>query len=182
MDISLLESVRNVRVRPDLDNVQPIGEHGRYRASFFRRVDAGIGVLASLWGAEMAFRIARGLFRLWVVGSILWIGVVGASTWRQFVFFEPVVVGKASLSSTANICSKATTSEQCFKLLEAAGRNPFSAFDLSWTDRGWSFPDDTKMQAEGVAWERLPVAIALGPPLLLLVAGWAFVWAFRGFR
>jgi len=34
----------------------------------------------------------------------------------------------------------------------------------------------------GIAWERLPVALALVPPAFVLVIGSAFIWAFRGFR
>ena len=29
-----------------------------------------------------SLRVARGLFRLWLVLSVLWIGVVGLATWR----------------------------------------------------------------------------------------------------
>jgi hypothetical protein len=32
----------------------------------------------------MALRIARGLFRVWLVLSVLWIGGVGVVTWRTF--------------------------------------------------------------------------------------------------
>src|SRR6516165_196356 len=32
----------------------------------------------------MALRIARGLFRLWLVLSVLWIGGVAVVTWRTF--------------------------------------------------------------------------------------------------
>ena len=32
----------------------------------------------------MALRVARGLFRLWLVLSVLWIGGVGVVTWRTF--------------------------------------------------------------------------------------------------
>jgi hypothetical protein len=38
----------------------------------------------------MAIRIARGLFRLWIVLSVLWIGCVGAITWGQYVYYEPI--------------------------------------------------------------------------------------------
>jgi len=30
----------------------------------------------------MALRVARGLFRLWLVLSVLWIGAVGIVTWQ----------------------------------------------------------------------------------------------------
>jgi hypothetical protein len=32
----------------------------------------------------MALRLARGLFRLWLVLTVLWIGGVGVATWRTF--------------------------------------------------------------------------------------------------
>jgi hypothetical protein len=32
----------------------------------------------------MALRVARGLFRMWLVLSVLWIGGVGIATWRTF--------------------------------------------------------------------------------------------------
>jgi hypothetical protein len=32
----------------------------------------------------MALRVARGLFRLWLVLSVLWIGGVGVVTWLNY--------------------------------------------------------------------------------------------------
>src|SRR5215469_5228795 len=129
-------------------------------------------------GVEMAIRIARGLFRLWIVLSVLWIGCVGAITWGQYVYYED----HSSLSSTFVICEKAKTNKECFNLLAAAGRNPFDAYDLKWGDTGWSLPGDVDVKFGGIAWEQLPVALALVPPAFVLVIGSAFVWAFRGFR
>ena len=36
----------------------------------------------------MALRIARGLFRLWLVLSVLWIGGAGVMTWRTYPIDE----------------------------------------------------------------------------------------------
>jgi hypothetical protein len=36
----------------------------------------------------MALRFARGLFRMWLVLSVLWIGGVGITKWRTFVYPE----------------------------------------------------------------------------------------------
>ena len=133
----------------------------------------------------MAIRIARRLFRLWIVLSVLWIGCVGAITWGQYVYFEPSFKASgnhSSLTSTFVICEKAKTNKECFNLLAAAGKNPFDAYDLKWGDTGWSLPDDGDVKFGGIAWERLPVALALVPPAFVLVIGSAFVWAFRGFR
>ena len=42
----------------------------------------------------MALRVARGLFRLWLVLLLLWIGGVGVMTWRTFPSIpEPVLWG-----------------------------------------------------------------------------------------
>src|SRR5215472_18831951 len=84
-------------------------------------------------GVEMAIRIARGLFRLWIVLSVLWIGCVGAITWGQYVSFEPWFKASgdhSSLTSTSVICEKAKTDKERFNLLRAAGKNPFDAYDL----------------------------------------------------
>src|SRR6266545_2014516 len=35
-------------------------------------------------GHHMALRVVRGLFRLWLVLSVLWIGGVGVMTWPAF--------------------------------------------------------------------------------------------------
>jgi hypothetical protein len=39
----------------------------------------------------MALRVARGLFRLWLILSVLWIGGVGIAKWRTFIYPEVVV-------------------------------------------------------------------------------------------
>jgi hypothetical protein len=36
--------------------------------------------------APMALRVARGLFRVWLVLSVLWIAGVGVMEWRTFVY------------------------------------------------------------------------------------------------
>ena len=131
----------------------------------------------------MAIRIARGLFRLWIVLSVLWIGCVGAITWGQYVYYEPLFKASgdhSSLTSTFVICEKAKTDKECFNFLAAAGKNPFDAYDLKWGDTG--LPGDADVKFGGIAWEQLPVALALVPPAFVLVIGSAFVWAFRGFR
>jgi hypothetical protein len=35
----------------------------------------------------MALRIGRGLFRLWLVLSVLWIGGVAAVTWQRAIIY-----------------------------------------------------------------------------------------------
>jgi hypothetical protein len=76
-------------------------------------------------------RIARGMFRLWVVAAALWIAGVAATTdWGWYAFYQ------TPTDATAEICAKAKKAEECSALLTGAGRNPFDAFDLKWTDVG----------------------------------------------
>src|SRR5215471_21423790 len=68
---------------------------------------------------HMALRVARGLFRLWLILSALWIGAVGIVVWHEKNWmFNPdgliLVPG-----STADICSTAKDEQQCFDLLRA---------------------------------------------------------------
>jgi hypothetical protein len=44
----------------------------------------------------MALRVARGLFRLWLVLSVLWIGGLGIVTWQHFPVDLSVTPGKPS--------------------------------------------------------------------------------------
>jgi hypothetical protein len=48
----------------------------------------------------MGLRVARGLLRLWVVVSALWIGGVAATTnWAPLVSYRPVIEGEQPLLS-----------------------------------------------------------------------------------
>jgi hypothetical protein len=51
--------------------------HSDKTAAFVRR-------LFGATGEVMTLRIARGLFRLWLILSVLWIGGVGYVTWQHF--------------------------------------------------------------------------------------------------
>jgi hypothetical protein len=136
----------------------------------------------------MKLRIARGLFRLWIVGAVLWVGGVAATTtWSHLVYYQPVIVGEqpsGRLQATSDACASVKNAKECSDILTAAGKNPFDAFDLKWDGTGWAFPDNAVMEPAGVAWEEVwrRVALALVPPVSMLVTGWALIWAFRGFR
>jgi hypothetical protein len=124
----------------------------------------------------MALRVARGLFRLWLVLSVLWIGGVAAVTWGTFPVDDwsqfPIVPG-----STADICSTAKDAEQCSDLLRTAGKNPFDAYDLNWDRHGPSWIGKERRKAIQFA-----IVVALVPPAFVLALGSALIWAFRGFR
>jgi H+/Cl- antiporter ClcA len=105
----------------------------------------------------MALRVARGVFRLWLVLSLLWIGGVGFVTWQTFP--EDYAAWRKR-NCTVETCPTA----------------PFAGeFD----------PD--KYLASNFAEERRSVIwhasfLAFLPPAFGLALGSALVWAFKGFR
>jgi hypothetical protein len=142
----------------------------------------------------MALRVARGLFRLWLVLSVLWIGAVGIVTWKRFpvddwrISDPPAKAGSSVPLSTIEICSTAKNDEQCFDMLAAAGRNPFDAYDLNWDDLSSRSTEDLirahrrlidKDRREAIQFASL---VAIVPPAFVLALGSALVWAFKGFR
>ena len=130
----------------------------------------------------MALRVARGLFRLWLVLSVLWIGAVGIVTWQTFPPDDWIVPDLSQMSNedllrgyqTADICSTAKDAQQCADLLRAAGKNPFDAFHLNWRP-----PWIDKERCEAIQFASI---MALVPPAFMLILGSALVWAFKGFR
>jgi hypothetical protein len=110
----------------------------------------------------MAWRIARGLFRLWLVLSVLWIGGVGVVTWWTNEGWD----------------------WDAFSLAKSQEKNP--------PPPGFVIdpkPDATGAELEVAPWivrrdaaVRFGVILALVPPVFLLALGSALVWAFRGFR
>src|SRR5215510_14410551 len=101
----------------------------------------------------MALRVARGLFRLWLVLSVLWIGGVGVVTWQTFPKEYVPPSGSRELSDAPKSADEFDPDEYlAFKVAE----NRRSAI---WFG--------------GV--------LALVPPAFVLALGSALVWAFRGF-
>jgi hypothetical protein len=103
----------------------------------------------------MALRVARGLFRLWLLLSVLWIGGVGAVTWWTF----PVT------PEWAIVCERPAT-------------EPSEDVGCSWLE--WVKAQVTDKEQRAAI--RFASVLALIPPPLLLALGSALVWAFRGFR
>jgi hypothetical protein len=104
----------------------------------------------------MAVRVARGLFRLWLVLSVLWIGAVGVVTWRTFPVYEFILPSEAP---------------------DYKPPKP-DKFDVNDFDK-W-------LQARVAAQRREALWTAalesLAPPVFILALGSALIWAFRDFR
>jgi hypothetical protein len=104
----------------------------------------------------MALRVARGLLRLWLVLSVLWIGGVGVVTWRTFPENE-----------LPSICD-----------LPANERS--EALDCSWLRR---VKDELVfMDKKQRAAIQNGILLALVAPAFALALGSALIWAIRGFR
>jgi hypothetical protein len=123
----------------------------------------------------MALRLARGLFRLWLVLSVLWIGGVATMTWWTL----PV-----------DICVTPPGGPHFCDENDAVGSGPnfdpptketsqtpseLPQFDPS---KPYRLPHD----AERHAAIRFAGILAFTPPVLILALGSALMWAFRGFR
>jgi hypothetical protein len=104
----------------------------------------------------------RGLFRLWIVGTALYVIVVA------FVSYNDI---KAEFDAAAR-APKLVTDPALIKQLEAAPPDETKPFD----------PDEF-LRKHATPWATLGVwaSIAFGIPLAVLVLGSSLVWAFSGF-
>jgi hypothetical protein len=123
----------------------------------------------------MAVRVARGLFRLWIIVSVLWIGGVAVVTWWTL----PVDLC-VTPPSGPHVCDEndvvgvGPNFDPPTKVAKQQGVDK-PQFDPS---KPYRLPFDeqrrTAIQTAGV--------LAVVPPVLILGLGSAFIWAFRGFR
>lgn len=152
--------------------------------------------------------IARGLFRLWLVCSVLYILVIALFS------YQPVRREFAKQAAETRYIASLTVPVMCHDARGVANTdyeptkgfdNPINPFSSCWyTMEKYRklFPEDAgKSDARVIAdgygnngatmpdlnadpWKATAVAIgiAAGPPIFLLVIGMAFVWAFAGFK
>lgn len=117
----------------------------------------------------MAVRIAHGLFRLWIVFSMLWIAGVAVETWSTFP------VDKWVIPSTANVAPghrptecTGKSDDECFNILKRLGKNPFDAFDPEPHPDEFILPSDLDANAYkacmGSGKSAKDCAAALKPP------------------
>jgi hypothetical protein len=106
----------------------------------------------------MALRVARGLFRLWLVLSVLWIGGVGYVTWRDFPQEWVASEGEPPDWAKSVKPGPEVTDPELLKLLNT----PIAELRRS------------------VIWHASLLAFL--PPAFMLALGSALVWALRGFR
>lgn len=139
-------------------------------------------------------RIGRGLFRLWLVLSVFWIAAVGTVvTWQNWPDDDWVPVAKTeppqALAPRLRECPS-TTPDHPMVVDPVSGKCRPLKFD--------ELPDEAKVPNNALPLEPAPwlikereqraaalklgVALALVPPVLVLVIGSALGWALKGFR
>jgi len=118
-------------------------------------------------------RVASGLFRLWVVFSVLWLAGVGAYTFVAYRDAAPPDLTKGHIFD-----DMLPAYEHCWKTSDGSTK----------VDRdGWiavgALAQIAECEREVDRWLilRSGVLFAVGIPIILLAFGWAFIWAFRGF-
>jgi hypothetical protein len=128
----------------------------------------------------MALRVAHGLFRLWLLLTVVWVAWVGLLLWN------------ARPEPPPRECKGAVDISECMDRLLQAGNNPFgrnfNCYDGSTPERG--LPSCRTYFAtiyEEVSAQRRTHLIfaawaVLLPPALVFLVGAALIWAFRGFR
>ena len=113
----------------------------------------------------MALHVTRGLFRLWLILSMLWIGGVGIVTWREFVLPDWAIEcerPKLDFDPDAYLAGKPQPQAPC----------PW----LEWVKA------QLVMDKEQRAAIQHGILLAVIPPAFVLALGSGLVWAFRGFR
>ena len=112
---------------------------------------------------DMALRIARGLFRLWLVLSLLWIVGVGVVTWGTFPWIPEWAIECERPFDPDTYLPGKPQKEGC-----------------SWLE--WVKAQPVMEDRDQRAALQSAILLALVPPAFILALGSALVWALRGFR
>jgi hypothetical protein len=135
----------------------------------------------------MALRVARGLFRLWLVLSVLWIGGVGGVTWWTWSLpAVPYVNGQIKISPRDGKQYRYDArANKWSPVPEPSADREVAPWDTPPPSAGEFDPD--KYWALKLAEARRSAIwhanlLAFLPPAFVLALGSALVWAFRGFR
>jgi hypothetical protein len=117
------------------------------------------------------FNMRRGLLRVWIGVSAIWVLFVSVTSWSQlseiFVAIEPSVGrGAVVLAQGPYACWAARHSD-----------NPFAFIN---DGAGPTSPAEAWRQC--IAYKMQIPELALAPPLALLIFGYAVAWVAKGFR
>jgi hypothetical protein len=141
----------------------------------------------------MALRIARGLFRLWLVLSVLWIGGVGTVTWSNLPSDEwwrnDPIVQRAGPTPNPETIRVQSPDGQVHEFPAGTASDVIERVmkDYWQSQTNKAATAGTFDPAEFAAFKQRAaiqtgVKLALIPPVLMLALGSALGWAFTGFR
>jgi hypothetical protein len=102
-------------------------------------------------------RWGHGLFRLWVVLSVLWVSLFGVAIWLEIPIEKPCMYSAATMPIPPPF--------ECTK----PAPNPFDQFD-------------SPQKAEPIEFKMSVFAKIIGPPIFVLLIGCALWWVLRGFQ
>lgn len=123
----------------------------------------------------------RGLFRLWLVLSVLWIGVVGVITWWKFPVDDWVVVSEEPDRNPPppgfTVDKPPFDPSKPFTIVKPRPHE-FDPDEYLASKRAEDMRALTKERHSAIWFASI---LALLPPALVLALGSALVWAFRGF-
>jgi hypothetical protein len=118
-------------------------------------------------------RVAAGLFRLWVVFSVLWLAGVGAYTFVAYQDAAPPDLTKGHIFD-----DMLAAYEHCWDYRTNDGQK----VDRSrFSNEALAQVAECEREADRWLILRSGALFALGIPIIILILGWGFVWAFRGF-
>jgi hypothetical protein len=123
----------------------------------------------------------RGLFRLWVIVSLLWLALAGflsiVVVTDSFTVTEDRLQTAAEIAADIAECDKKDPENETVHCTVLRLGGVTSAFPIGKAPRVWRIPPD-------LPWYFWPTwfGYVFAPPMLLFAVGAAGYWAARGFR
>ena len=126
--------------------------------------------------------VSRGLFRLWIITSALWISIIVVIHWNQLAMvFRGVPLGERQSASSL--------SREDFSCWRYHSRNRFKGPPVQ-ADEPWEkdpvvpgYPTNNSEALSMCIKHKLWIpSLAIIPPMIMLIFGYAGIWVARGFR
>jgi hypothetical protein len=138
----------------------------------------------------MALRWSRGLFRLWLIASVLWIAAIGVASWRfDWIPSLTRFVAQTAKPPLDDLPDAPWLKEGCppnwMRDKPGGECSPKWARDHAETTKPPFDPTNPyQIVRDTERWDTIRNAsmMALIPPPIVLLFGWAVIWALRGFR
>jgi hypothetical protein len=127
----------------------------------------------------MALRVARGLFRLWLVISVLWLAGVAFTAWDNFKNIDDAET-QAMNSWTADVDATRCPDDNPFHSACTSPPSQKEYLAAKANAKKEAAAKEAAAQRQSAIWS-FPL-LAFLPPAFVLALGAALIWAFSGFR